>query len=335
MPLTNPVTLDDAAFLQVTTHYQAADLREMARYSGGGQGVASDGDLAVTAQSTPDMSVELATGHAKVFGARDTLRQGAYLVHIYAAQRVVIPNSDPANPRIDRICIGIFDQDFDTSGTYATQVGVVEGTPAGSPVAPPLPTDGTYFELARVNVRAAAPSVLASDITDERIFKDGYSVGAPFTDFIRPVGKLAAAGPPASGTWRKGDYGIDSNGDVWVCTAAGTPGTWRAANDRLWPMGVPSSLVGSWPGTVPLRMQAGTVVPTVGSSGDATVPFPTPFSTGVVTVVATPGDTVGNLGQIVTHGVTVNSFIARCFTYAGAFIGSGNLVRINYIAWGW
>ncbi len=35
-----------------------------------------------------------------------------------------------------------------------------------------------------------------------------------------------ASGAPASGTFAKGDFVIDQTGAVWVCTTAGSPGTW-------------------------------------------------------------------------------------------------------------
>jgi hypothetical protein len=38
-----------------------------------------------------------------------------------------------------------------------------------------------------------------------------------------------ASGPPVSGTWATGDVATDQSGGLWVCTAAGTPGTWANA----------------------------------------------------------------------------------------------------------
>lgn len=38
------------------------------------------------------------------------------------------------------------------------------------------------------------------------------------------------SGPPAEGTWQQNDYCIDSEGVMWICTEAGTPGTWRATS---------------------------------------------------------------------------------------------------------
>jgi hypothetical protein len=39
-------------------------------------------------------------------------------------------------------------------------------------------------------------------------------------------GRLATAGPPAAGTWALGDTVEDATGQLWICTTAGTPGTW-------------------------------------------------------------------------------------------------------------
>lgn len=42
----------------------------------------------------------------------------------------------------------------------------------------------------------------------------------------------ASAGAPASGTWAKGQVIADSNAVLWVCTAAGTPGTWARVGNQ-------------------------------------------------------------------------------------------------------
>lgn len=52
--------------------------------------------------------------------------------------------------------------------------------------------------------------------------------GAPLP--VRLVG-ATASGPPVSGTYAVGDRVTDLFGREYVCTAAGTPGTWRAVAD--------------------------------------------------------------------------------------------------------
>ncbi len=49
--------------------------------------------------------------------------------------------------------------------------------------------------------------------------------GGGATAATRWVG-ATASGAPASGTYATGDFIIDQTGKVWICTAAGTPGTW-------------------------------------------------------------------------------------------------------------
>ncbi len=39
-----------------------------------------------------------------------------------------------------------------------------------------------------------------------------------------------ASGAPASGTFAVGDFVIDQTGKIWICTVAGTPGTWTLAS---------------------------------------------------------------------------------------------------------
>jgi hypothetical protein len=55
--------------------------------------------------------------------------------------------------------------------------------------------------------------------------KAGGLTGA--TQASRYVG-ATASGAPSSGTFAIGDYVIDRTGQIWICTAAGTPGTWTA-----------------------------------------------------------------------------------------------------------
>lgn len=58
------------------------------------------------------------------------------------------------------------------------------------------------------------------------------------------------AGAPTSGTFLKGDFVIDQTGVVWICTTAGSPGTWNQAGTGLGgpPTGVAGgSLAGNYP----------------------------------------------------------------------------------------
>ena len=73
------------------------------------------------------------------------------------------------------------------------------------------------------NVTDAASFVALSQqnwvIASEELFRrvPTYQNGSPNT----------LNGPPTSGTWNVGDFWRDQNGAEFVCTVAGTPGTWR------------------------------------------------------------------------------------------------------------
>lgn len=56
--------------------------------------------------------------------------------------------------------------------------------------------------------------------------RGGFPLGlAGATAATRYVG-ATASGAPASGTFAVGDFAIDQSGSVYVCTVAGSPGTW-------------------------------------------------------------------------------------------------------------
>ncbi|WP_459997318.1 hypothetical protein, partial [Paradesulfitobacterium aromaticivorans] len=114
-----------------------------------GYGVISG--LTVTAQTTPDMTVNVVTG----------------TVHMSTGQRytpdatpaLAVTAADATNPRIDIV--------------YVSSAGVISylaGTPAASPAAPATPTDG--FLLAQISVAANATTVVAANITDKRKLKN-------------------------------------------------------------------------------------------------------------------------------------------------------------------
>lgn len=77
---------------------------------------------------------------------------------------------------------------------------------------------------ARTNLGAApiaSPTFTGTTTAPE--FSASGLTGA--TAASRYVG-ATASGAPASGTFAVGDFVIDQTGKVWICTAAGTPGTW-------------------------------------------------------------------------------------------------------------
>jgi hypothetical protein len=78
----------------------------------------------------------------------------------------------------------------------------------------------------------------------------------------------------------------------------------------------------------------GSKVVNTDAAGAFTVPYGYTFQGGVVDVHATPGDTAGNLGQVVTNVYGNASFGGIARTPAGALVASA-VIRVNYTATGW
>ena len=143
-------------------------------FSAGGVFNVAGGDLNVSQQVVPNMSVLVAIGHAllKKSGA-----EMAYPVRVTAAENVTIGANSSGNPRKDAIVLYI---DLGASPnadiSNVAKLVAVQGTPAASPV---VPTDAQivtavgaanpYLRLANVAVANGAISILAASITDARI----------------------------------------------------------------------------------------------------------------------------------------------------------------------
>jgi len=79
---------------------------------------------------------------------------------------LAIADVDPTNDRIDRVIAQL------VWATGVIDLKVLTGTPAASPVPPPLTTDTAIWEisLAQVAVGAGVSTIAAGDVTDERGF---------------------------------------------------------------------------------------------------------------------------------------------------------------------
>lgn len=106
----------------------------------------------------------------------------------------------------------------DTAGRVTTKGDLLVGTGPGVLTRQPVPANG----LALVGDSTQATGWAARDV-----------LGMPkaLTGATAPTRYVGATvtGAPTTGTFAPGDYVVAQNGEVWVCTAAGTPGTWAAA----------------------------------------------------------------------------------------------------------
>lgn len=145
------------------------------------------GMLAVT-QTGPSMNVSVASGAASIGGA--TSNQGTYLAANNAAVNLGITAAHATLVRTDLIIFRVYDPEYGDTGLARAAIEKVEGTPGAG--APALPAGVSAVILAQVAVRAAATTVLNSDITDRR----GWAVGA---GGILPVKSSAPIANPFPG----------------------------------------------------------------------------------------------------------------------------------------
>jgi hypothetical protein len=128
-------------------------------------GIVGASSLAVTAQGTPNMTVNVAAGWAAIVGTTQT-NMGTYVGYNDATAVLTITTANATNPRIDLVCMTVNDAYYSGS-TNNVVLQVIAGTPAVSPVAPTLPANS--ISLATIAVGANVTSIIASNITDTRV----------------------------------------------------------------------------------------------------------------------------------------------------------------------
>lgn len=122
--------------------------------------------LAVGANGTPNMSVNVAPGGAFITGT-ESAHQGVYYFYSEAAVNLTIDASDPTNARRDLVVAQVRDAAYSGASNDARFL-VVKGTPSASPADPALPPN--CLVLARVQVNAGATSITGANITDLRTY---------------------------------------------------------------------------------------------------------------------------------------------------------------------
>jgi hypothetical protein len=128
-------------------------------------GIVGASSLAVTAQGTPNMTVNVASGWAAIVGTTQN-NMGVYTGYNDATTVLTVTAANVTNPRIDLVCMTVNDAYY-TGLLNNVVLQVVAGTPAASPVAPTLPANS--ISLATIAVAANATSISSGNITDTRV----------------------------------------------------------------------------------------------------------------------------------------------------------------------
>ena len=132
-------------------------------------GIVLPGDLAVTENGTPNMSVNVATGQVFIPGSEGTY-QGVYSIENRGTLNVAIAAADPTNARKDLIVAKVQDAAY-SGGVNAASIVAVTGTPSGSPAEPAVPANA--WVLAMIDVPALDTAITNSQITDRRTTQTG------------------------------------------------------------------------------------------------------------------------------------------------------------------
>lgn len=143
-------------------------------------GALSSVELLVTQQGSPNMSVILGPGRAKVTGTsvsppagQSWTTQAMYDVLNDAALTLTVAASNPTNPRIDLVYVQVQDSFYSGAANQAI-AGVVTGTPAASPSVPATPANATA--IATVAVGAGVTSIVNANIA--RVASSAVLVGS-------------------------------------------------------------------------------------------------------------------------------------------------------------
>lgn len=194
-----------------------------------GTGILGSSSLAVTAQVSPNMTVNIASGWAAILSS--TSNNGIYQIFNDATVIATITTADATNPRIDRVVATV------TDGSNTVAFSVLAGTPAGSPSAPATPNDS--ISLATVAVAAGTTTITSGNITDTRVVASsnfvtgvalplagGTMTGAltltPSTTSVAPIKLQSSATFLSSPTG--GVFEYDSNSAYFTPNGSGTGG---------------------------------------------------------------------------------------------------------------
>lgn len=120
--------------------------------------------MGVTQNGSPNMSVQVTSGHALVPGSENS-KQALYSCFNDASVNKTIAAADPSLPRIDIVVAKVQDS-FYSGVTNTWSIAVVTGTPASSPAVPSAPANS--ITLAQVLVGAGVASIVNANITDTR-----------------------------------------------------------------------------------------------------------------------------------------------------------------------
>jgi hypothetical protein len=176
-------------------------------------GIINPTSMAVTANGTPNMSVNVAAGWAAIVGTTQA-NMGAYIAYNDATTNLTITTSDPTNPRIDRVVVTVNDAYY-TGLLNNVTLTVLAGTPSATPTAPATPANS--LSLATVTVATGATTIISGAITDTRTATTSSLASDVWTTATRPTTSIVGVTGFNTTIMTLESW----NGSLWVSTGIG------------------------------------------------------------------------------------------------------------------
>lgn len=195
---------------------------------------------------------------------------------------------------------------FGRTGTVVATTGDYTATQVGA-----LPSTDDLSAIATANATAANWSNNNKAITGVSDLAVSGLTGA--TAASRYVG-ATTSGAPASGTFVVGDFVIDQTAKVWICTTAGSPGTW-------------TQITASNGGVISFNSRTGAVAPTTGDYTAAQVTGAL-VNTNNLSDVSSEATAFSNIKQDATSGATG---VVQLTSDLGGSATSPTVARLNGI----
>ena len=181
-------------------------------------GTRASSELAVTAQGSPNMSVNASAGGAYIVNDGGSNR-GIYSVHNDGTVVINITTAHATLARRDLIVATVRDAQY-AGGSSDWLLQVVTGTPNASPVDPTVPSNS--ITLARIAVAASASSITNGNITDLRATAQFEKVAFQERITIIPLAATDGVRVNRFSDITQYQHRLDANGDSFFGVEKGT-----------------------------------------------------------------------------------------------------------------
>ena len=276
-------------------------------------GVATAADLKVTAHPSTPFAVNVAAGTGWGNGVYDT------------SDTVVTVQCDTVPSGTTRYDLIVARRSWAGTGGSTTFTKINGGASKVLPVRNTVP--GVLDDQPLALIQWTGGSNQPTAIYDLRVYAANGGCVAKDELALTYLGELGST--------------VTINGSTWICVPTGASDTPTWTNTvqagAIGLFGRSGSLVGGTPAGNTFLIQAGATVVTTNSSGIGTVTFPTPFPTGLVTVLLTDGDDSATGSDAIVSLRTAPTITSFKFQAIYGPVGEPHVgsMRINWIAIGW